>query len=44
MKSLNPKIADWHGKRVWIVGAILRFIIRKLSISGQPDNLENAGA
>jgi NAD(P)-dependent dehydrogenase (short-subunit alcohol dehydrogenase family) len=21
MKSLNPKITDWHGKRVWIVGA-----------------------
>lgn len=21
MKNLNPKIADWHGKRVWIVGA-----------------------
>jgi short-subunit dehydrogenase len=21
MKSLNPKITEWHGKRVWIVGA-----------------------
>jgi len=21
MKSLNPKITDWHGKRVWIIGA-----------------------
>lgn len=21
MKSLNPRITDWHGRRVWILGA-----------------------
>ena len=37
MKPLNPPIADWHGRRVWIVGAssgIGAALARRLSGSG----------